>query len=132
MSAYLVKPDVIALIADYARRHLSGVHDAHQAALTLLSENVLSVAYRYSQTPASVYRDFTGMSQVRYKAELARLVTELTGRLNDPNDIDPAPVFAACRQLDYQSCERPNYHKSAACSLIAQCAFSAARKLIDQ
>jgi hypothetical protein len=130
MSAYLVEPETIAMLADYARRHLEGIDDAQQAARILLRENVLSVAYRYKQPPDTVYRDFTGKSERQYKAELTRWVDDLTGRLNDPNDIDPAPIFAACRQLDYQSCEEPDYYESRACNLIAQIAFCAARHML--
>lgn len=129
MSAYLCTPETIAIIADYGVRYVAGIDSRIKTAMVLLKENVRSVAYRYDLTDNGVYSDFSNLTPKQYKDELIRQLNDLA--LNAYNQTDNhAAVFAACRRLDYQSCERPDYTKSKACSLIAQIAFQSARQIV--
>lgn len=109
MSAFIVNPTHLSAIVRWAcLNNVSGVPGQEQEKVDLLhAENVKSVNYRYKEQ--------TEPYTISYNA----FAPELT----------PVQVIKACQCLDYQSCEHPEWEKSAACALLKTISDQAISKL---
>lgn len=136
MSAYVVSPDTIDLIASAAERLNTTIHglercvrrDADYASLIgrtcadkigaiLHAENVHSVNYRYNETNGSVYRfrhvDLDSLCGGR----------DLTWE---------KIVLGSIRCLRYQSCEAPDYAQSAGARILEAIEADVVRRLTSE
>lgn len=67
MSAYLVSPAIIGILAAAIAERTTDHGDAENVARILVNENLRSVGYRYEMTNARAARAFLGMSVTQYR-----------------------------------------------------------------
>jgi len=118
MSAYIVEPDAVKVVAYYAWK-ASGHNgspnkrEIEEIANELMAENVRSVDYRYSESnPVPVIK-------IDYRVIDAAM------------KVSPAKAYGAAKCLVYQSCEHPDYYNSRAWSLVCAAKDAAARKMAE-
>ena len=88
----------------------------------LLSENIRSVLYRYSNVDADERAEYAALAD-GYTFHKVPLFQDLNGQ-------DPAGVvIAACISYGYQSCETPNYDETEAAAVIDGIFHAAVRRL---
>ncbi len=92
--------------------------DRKQIGQMLWNANTESVSYRYSDSDPF---DLPGCS-----GDAPYLYTESKAAWGH---IDPVQVMKACRCLNYQSCEHPEWKESSACSFLNELCITAMAKL---
>lgn len=123
MSAYVVEPEHIAALAQFAHDHeccksgqfyQSPIESAAHIANCLAQANLNSVAHRYREPDATnndpFYGDVIGMLKRRHNLQ-AGDIAEMT----------------AC--LEYQSCERPDWYESRAFKVLMSIKEEALRQI---
>lgn len=107
MSAYVVHPEDIQALVQYAEQHnlLPEGLNAATTARAIGRANLESVEYRYPDTrEAGAAPAFLMMSNKEY---LRRVAEPFTGDAIRDNH-----AAQLCRIIDYQSCERPDWPQS--------------------
>lgn len=127
---YEIQPDAENLASDDLTHYIT----PSQAGQILVSENVRSVSYRYSEPGRTPY----------YGADAA---AEMTATIDLPGPVDayytapyvyedprytltPPEAFAAIDCLDYQSCETPEWRKSDAFSFCESLRHAYCRRVV--
>ena len=115
MSAYLVNPKIIAVLATFAES--KGIARYETVARELSRENIRSLMYRYaiptSQRAVSEFADIRGGL-----AGYLRIVDNARDSLAVSFDHVPARVLRDLESFDYQACERNDYAESKAYSFV--------------
>jgi len=142
MSAYLCDAEDFAKVAAYAAGHRWGFHayngfskepigegdiDVVNLALKLATANIASVAYRYPNH--GKYGGFLDSDE--------ELVEFLGGCAAEARKAEKAPrinaadAYALLAQIEYQSCERPDWIEQDAYWLLARIKNNAAREMMN-
>ena len=142
MSAYLCSPEDFAKVAAYAAGHKWGFHacngfnkeaigdgdlDAVAIALKLATANIASVAYRYPN-----HGKFGGFLESDEE-----LVEFLGDCAVEARKAERAPrrnadeVYGLLAEIEYQSCERPDWIEQDAYWLLARIKNNAAREMMN-
>ena len=142
MSAYLCSPEDFAKVAAYAAGHKWGFHacngfnkeaigdgdlDAVAIALKLATANIASVAYRYPN-----HGKFGGFldSDEELVEFLGDCAVEARKAEKAPK-INGADAYALLAQIEYQSCERPDWIEQDAYWLLVRIKENAAREMMS-
>ena len=140
MSAYLCDPADFVALARYAKRPCNGFNgynlftkeriggddgelNVRDLALKLATANICSVAYRYPREP------FGGF--LKDEDEMVEFMCEVAQEARK-NRIPPShsEAFMLAAQVDYQSCERPDWIEQDAYWLLMRIKENAARDMM--
>lgn len=122
MSAYLCSPAHIGILAQRIAAKTSGWGDAPTVAETLATENLQSVASRYSHSIEKAAQDFMGIGAQSY---IQACKTEATITANSYVNISPARLIGMVECSEYQSCEHEGWGQSEARNILAYLLSSA-------
>lgn len=113
MSAYIVQPDTLAKLSAWAYENY-GI-DPLPLGETLLRENIRSVCYRYNIPYEDLaVQQFTGLENIaHYLGWLRHDLEETDGKV-----VNKAMALELINEIDYQSCECPDYEQSQAYRLL--------------
>lgn len=107
MSAYVVDPESIQALVQYAEQHNLLPEGLNRAttARAIGRANLESVEYRYPDTrEAGAARNFLTMSNQKY--------LQLVAEPFSGDAISHVQAARLCGEIDYQSCERPDWPQS--------------------
>jgi hypothetical protein len=142
MSAYLCDAEDFAKVAAYAAGHRWGFHayngfskepigegdiDVVNLALKLATANIASVAYRYPNH--GKYGGFLDSDE-----ELVEFLGDCAAEARKAEKaprINAADAYALLAQIEYQSCERPDWIEQDAYWLLARIKNNAAREMMN-
>ena len=142
MSAYLCGAEDFAKVAAYAAGHRWGFHayngfskepigegdiDVVNLALKLATANIASVAYRYPNH--GKYGGFLESDE-----ELVEFLGDCAAEARKAEKaprINAADAYALLAQIEYQSCERPDWIEQDAYWLLARIKNNAAREMMN-
>ena len=142
MSAYLCDAEDFAKVAAYAAGHRWGFHayngfskepigegdiDVVNLALKLATANIASVAYRYPNH--GKYGGFLESDE-----ELVEFLGDCAAEARKAEKaprINAADAYALLAQIEYQSCERPDWIEQDAYWLLARIKNNAAREMMN-
>jgi len=142
MSAYLCGAEDFAKVAAYAAGHKWGFHayngfnkeaigdgdlDAVAIALKLATANIASVAYRYPNH--GKYGGFLDSDE-----ELVEFLGDCAAEARKAEKaprINAADAYALLAQIEYQSCERPDWIEQDAYWLLDRIKNNAAREMMN-
>lgn len=142
MSAYLCNAEDFAKVAAYAAGHRWGFHayngfskepigegdiDVVNLALKLATANIASVAYRYPNH--GKYGGFLDSDE-----ELVEFLGDCAAEARKAEKaprINAADAYALLAEIEYQSCERPDWIEQDAYWLLARIKNNAAREMMN-
>ena len=131
MSAFLVDPDLIGILAGYAEKHNLleyapchniAAHNGSTAAATLARCNMESVESRYPESNAA--QDFMGVTRSDYIAMCVQAIEN-----NSRVELSAAQIAKHCDCLDYQCCEIDSWFDSEGYKILTAIRRELTRKL---